>query len=289
MKRIKAAFTMRAFDVKLDQLLPSRTYSATLKTSERYLKMEASVRAEGIIDPLIVFPQPGKEGHYVVLDGHVRLEILRAVQCETVTCIAALDDENSTYNVHVNRLAAIQEQRMIAKAIKAGVSAERIATALRVSEKTILNNRTKLDGITEDAIELLKDKPITVYALQLLKRVRPFRQVEMAELMNLSRSYSAPYARALLATTPEDQRVPSTKPSTKSADLAKLDTEMRVIEQEFGVLEETYSTNTLNLQLARGYLKLLLANARVAKYLTQKHGDVLGQIRQVVEATSLEG
>ncbi|MCC6648706.1 MAG: chromosome partitioning protein ParB, partial [Polyangiaceae bacterium] len=55
------------------------------------------------------------------------------------------------------------------------------------------------------------------------------------------------------------------------------------------VLEESYSRDTLNLQLARGYLKTLLANARVSKYLGQKHAELLAQLQKVVEATSLEG
>jgi chromosome segregation ATPase len=75
----------------------------------------------------------------------------------------------------------------------------------------------------------------------------------------------------------------------KPSELGKLELEMRVVEQEFVVLEESYSTNTLSLQLARGYLKALLGNARVAKYLGQKHVELLWQLRRVVEATSLEG
>ena len=64
---------------------------------------------------------------------------------------------------------------------------------------------------------------------------------------------------------------------------------MRAIEREFVVLEETYSRDTLNLQLARGYLKTLLQNSRVSKHLAQKHGELLAQLQRVVEVASLDG
>jgi hypothetical protein len=64
---------------------------------------------------------------------------------------------------------------------------------------------------------------------------------------------------------------------------------MRAIEREFLTLEDTYSQDMLNLQLARGFLKTLLGNARIAKYVASKHGELLEQLQKVVEASSLEG
>jgi transcriptional regulator with XRE-family HTH domain len=285
---VKAAFAMKAIEVPVGKLLGSRGLKPNVKTTTRYKMIAASVAEVGIIEPLVVYPQRGKDGTYVVLDGHVRLEILRDMQREKVTCIVSTDDENCTYNHRISRLAPIQENKMILKAIDAGVPEERIAKALNVTPRTIRESKTKLVDIAPEAIELLKDKPVTDKALRYLKKVKPFRQIEMAELMNMSRSYAAPYAKTLLATTPADQLVGKPKVDDKPDDLAKLEVEMRAIEQEFVVLEESYSTNTLNLQLARGYLKTLLANARVAKYLGQKHAELLGQLRRVVEATSLD-
>jgi len=285
---VKAAFAMKAIEVPVGKLLGSRALKPTVKTTTRYQMIAASVAEVGIIEPLVIYPQRGKDGTYVVLDGHVRLEILRDMQREKVTCIVSTDDENCTYNHRISRLAPIQENKMILKAIDAGVPEERIAKALNVTPRTIRESKTKLVDIAPEAIELLKDKPITDKALRIVKKVKPFRQIEMAELMNMSRSYAAPYAKTLLATTPSDQLVGKPKAEDKPDDLAKLEVEMRAIEQEFVVLEESYSTNTLNLQLARGYLKTLVANARVAKYLGQKHSELLAQLRRVVEATSLE-
>jgi hypothetical protein len=55
------------------------------------------------------------------------------------------------------------------------------------------------------------------------------------------------------------------------------------------MLEDSYSRDTLSLQLARAYVKTLVGNTRVARYLGQRHGELLAQLEKVVEITSLEG
>ncbi len=285
---IKAGFLLDAITLPLDKILPSRKLKPGISASSRYKMIESSVREVGIIEPLIVYPQTGKGGGYTLLDGHIRLEILRALGRESVTCLVSTDDESCTYNHRVSRLAPIQENRMILKAIEAGVPEERIAKALNVTTKTIKNNKNRLNDICADAIEALKDKPIGDAALRLLKKVKPYRQLEMAELMTMSNTYTASYAKALLAATPSDQRLAPAKPDARPEQIAKLENEMRTVERDFVVLEESYSRDTLNLQLARGYLKTVLQNARVMRYLTQKHSEIAVQLQKVVEVTSLE-
>jgi ParB-like chromosome segregation protein Spo0J len=230
----------------------------------------------------------GKGGAYLLLDGHVRLEVLRDLGQSQVACLVSTDDESCTYNHRVSRIAPIQENRMILKAIESGVSEERIAKALNVTTRTIRESLTRLSDICADAIDALKDKPIADGALRVLKKVTPYRQVEMAELMTMSNTYTASYAKALLAATPASQLAKELKPSGKPEQLAKLENEMRAVERDFVVLEESYSRDTLNLQLARAYLKTLLQNQRVARYLGQKHAELLAQLQKVVEVTSLE-
>lgn len=55
------------------------------------------------------------------------------------------------------------------------------------------------------------------------------------------------------------------------------------------MLDESYSRDTLNLQVARAYLKTLLQNQRVSHYLSQKHPEIEAQLQKVVELNSLEG
>lgn len=288
MSTVKPSFLMQAITLPIDKLLPSRVLKAGIKATTRYQMIAASVREVGIVEPLVVYPPSGKGAHHLVLDGHVRLEVLREIGQATVTCLVATDDENSTYNDGVSRLAPIQEIRMIQKAIADGVSEEGIARALNVSTKTIRDSKSHLADISPDAIELLKDKPIADMALRVFKKVTPYRQVVMAELMTTSGTYTASYAKMLLASTVRDELVDAGKPDARPEQIAKLESEMRAIEREFLTLEDTYSRDMLNLQLARGFLKTLLGNGRVAKYVANKHGELLEQLQKVVEASSLE-
>jgi ParB-like chromosome segregation protein Spo0J len=289
MTSVKTAFLLETIRLPLSRILPSGKLKPGLKSTARYKAIEASIREVGVIESVVVYPEMGKSGMHVVLDGHKRLEVLRDLGHEEVSCLVSTDDENCTYNTRISRIAPIQEHRMILKAIDEGVSEERLAKALNVKPQTIRESKTKLADISADAIELLKDKPIADRALRTLKKVKAFRQVEMAELMTLSNTYTAPYAEALLAATPRDQLVAPLKPDSRPEQLAKLETEMRAIERDFVVLEESYSRDTLNLQLARGYLKTLLENPRIFRYLGQKHSELLSQFQRVVEVSSLEG
>ena len=137
MNALKAAFRFEPVTLSLDKILPSRKLPPGLKATPRYKVVESSVREVGLIEPPMVHPQKGKQGAYVLLDGHVRIEILRDMGHTEVTCLVSTDDENVTYNTHVSRIAPIQEHRMIMKAIDAGVSEDRIAKALNVDPRTI--------------------------------------------------------------------------------------------------------------------------------------------------------
>ena len=73
------------------------------------------------IEPLIVHPQKGARGSYVLLDGHMRLKALGELGRTEVFCLVANDDDAFTYNDKVNRLSLIQEHAMILRAVDNGV------------------------------------------------------------------------------------------------------------------------------------------------------------------------
>ncbi|HVW30400.1 MAG TPA: plasmid partitioning protein RepB C-terminal domain-containing protein [Polyangiaceae bacterium] len=289
-KRVETAFLLEPVTLKLEKISPTRKLSDGIKQTPRYQTVAASIKEVGIIEPPIVYPEKGSRGMYLMLDGHVRLEVLRELGHKEVLCLVSKDDENCTYNHKVSRIAPIQEDRMIRKAIAAGVPEARIAKALNLSENTIRRTRTRLNGICAEAIELLKDKPVADAALNVMKKVKAYRQIEMAELMIAANRYSGPYANALVINTPKELFVnPESKQKLpRAADLAKMEHEMQSLERDFVVLNESYGRNVMELTLARGYVKKLLDNAKVVKFLAQRKPDLLGSLQQVVEASSLE-
>src|SRR3546814_20947223 len=104
-----------------------------------------------------------------------------------VECLVAADDDTYTYNKRINRLAPIQEHRMIQRAIDRGVPQERIADALGLDVQTVRKRSRLLEGICADAAEILKHTPCPAGTFAVLRRMSPRRQVEADELMKIGR------------------------------------------------------------------------------------------------------
>jgi hypothetical protein len=289
-KKIEAGFLFEPVELAVEKLLPSFTLPKGVEASSRYAAVAASVPEVGIIEPLIVFPEKGAKGYYVILDGHVRAEVLKKLGISKVICLVAKDDENCTYNREVSHIPPIQEIGMIRKAIAAGVSEERIAKTLNLTAQTIRRNARRLKDICPEAIEILKDKSIPDAILDILRKVKAYRQVEMADLMARTGIYTTSYAKTLLMRTPKELLAPGAnkRVAIRPDDLAKLENESHASEREFVLATESHGKHVMELMLIRAYMKKLLDNARVVRFMAQRNPDLLGQLQQVIEATSLE-
>lgn len=172
-----------------------------------------------------------------------------------------------------------------------GVPEEKIAAALNIDARSIIAKRDLLKGICAEAAELLKDKMVPIATFPVLKRMKAFRQIEAATLMNDAGLYSKSYADALFAATPKDQLVNPEKPKkVKGLDedqMARMESEMESLQREYRLIEENYGKDVLNLTLAKGYLGSLLGNAKVVRYLAQHNPDILSQFQKIADITSL--
>ena len=114
--------------------------------------MRASLKHIGLVEPLAVFPQDTQR--FLVVNGNLRLYLLRELGAQSARCTVALDDESYTYNKRVNALSPITEHFMILKAISNGVTEERIAEGLNIDVRAIRDRRNLLDGICAEVVEL---------------------------------------------------------------------------------------------------------------------------------------
>lgn len=174
----------------------------------------------------------------------------------------------------------------------AAMASLNMADALNLSRSTLRMSRTMLKDICPEALELLKDKPVAVASFSLFKHVKPLRQIATAELMNKVANYSKSYAAALVSSTKSEQLAEHGKekraPRPKPEDLAKMEIEMQSLEREILLIDENYGRDVVNLTIARGYVKKLLENSKVVKYLGAKHADLLAEFQRIQEAASLE-
>src|ERR1017187_3968001 len=115
-KQVRIAFNPNGVVVPLSNILPTKQLKPIVKASQKYQQILSSVREVGIIEPLIVFPHGTNAGTYLLLDGHVRFEVLKELGQAHTRCLIATDDEAYTYNKRVNRLATIRsEERRVGK------------------------------------------------------------------------------------------------------------------------------------------------------------------------------
>ncbi len=291
-EEVPIAFKPEGVTLPLDKILPLKALPKHVRSSARYLRIKASMQEVGIIEPPIVFPQKGDKDVYLLLDGHVRLDIAKGLAFERLFCLVATDDEAFTYNHKVNHLQPIQEHFMILKAVKNGVSEERIARALNLNIETIKQKRDLLTGICPEAVEVLRERSASAGALREMKRVKPMRQIEMAEVMVASNNYTADYAKCLVLASPPDQLLePDQRAAPKGIDdhdVIRLQREMNSMEHEFKLVQEEYGRNMLNLVVVVGYLRSLLNNAAVVRFLSQAEPAMLAEFQKIMDRAEMK-
>lgn len=287
---VKMGFEEAGVWLAIADIQPLHLVPSAVKLTPKYAQIVSSIGEVGIIEPPVVARDPTDPGKFLLLDGHLRLEVLKDLGEANVVCLVSTDDEGFTYNKRVNRLAIIQEHKMVLKAVERGVPEERIAKALNIDVSTLRHKLHLLDGICQEAAELLKDKHVATNTFWLLRKMASFRQIEAAELMIAMNKYTTGYARALLAATPQSQLVETTKPKVIKGltddQVALMERESASLEREFKIAEQSYGTDHLDLVLAKGYLTKLLNNSRIVRYLAQRHQDLLAEFQKIAELES---
>ncbi len=278
---VKNGFEIKVLTVPITCIVPQRETAAALRATRTYKQIASSIKEVGMIQALIVYPQSSHQ--YLLLDGHLRLDVIQQLGWSEAECIVATDDEAYTYNKRVNHLPPIAQHYMLLKAISKGLTEERLAAALNVDIGVIRRNRTMLDGVCSEVIEILRDKRLSPPVFSVLRKMKPFRQIEASEHMVASAKYSLTFAMALLEMTPPELLVDvpaNRKNRTKSAENhALLQEETDSIVRNLKDVEASYGTDILSLAVSSGYLRKLLQNRRIEKYLEKHHPDVLNALR----------
>ncbi len=290
---IQQAFENGCALIRIDLMLPSKPWRATIKSSKKYKQIMASIETVGIVEPPAVIRDPQNPGNYFILDGHLRIEVLKDLGRIETECLIAKDDEAFTYNKQVSRLAAVQEHAMIVNALKLGVPEEYLAKALSINVSSIRRRANMLNGVCSEARELLRDKNCPMAVFETLKKMQPLRQIEASELMINANNYSVAYASAILAGTPQSQLAEPNRPKSIkgiSADaILRMERELRRLQEAMTSIQDTYSKDHLELTVVRGYLRRLLANVNILRYLAVNHPEYLSEFQTIVNMESTAG
>lgn len=289
--KVSAAFALDGVTLPLSAIHPIRQVKPTDHAFGKYKAVLSSIREVGVIEPFMVFPQRGAKGSYLLMDGHMRLKALQELGRTEAFCLVANTDDPFTYNDKVNRLSLIQEHAMIVRAIEHGVTADQISKALSVDVSKVRASINLLEGIDPEAVEILKDKPITAAALRLYRKAKPMRQVDMAQLMVSGSNYTRAYADALIIGTPAEQLVGGSKPKAPQGisdeEVVRMEKEMEVLERDYRLHQDGFGENSLHLNAVQRYVKRLLENAKVKRFMTNRYPELLEELQELAALDSL--
>jgi ParB-like chromosome segregation protein Spo0J len=284
---VRLAVEPESLVIPLELILPLRDVPKNVRQSVKYAQIAASIAEVGIIEPPVVARTPGNRDGFHLLDGHIRVAIVRERGDLNVECLVALDDEAYTYNKRVSRLAAIQEHQMVLNAVSRGVSEERLSRALNVNIASIRAKRNLLSGICPEVAHMLRDRNVPLNVFTELRFLKAVRQIEVAQLMIAANRFSIRYARSLVAATPPEQLSEKTRrrprPLTQE-QISLLQRESVNLDREYRLVERSYGADHLDLVLAIGFVTSLLGSAPVVGYLARHHPEILSQFQRLSDA-----
>ncbi|MCA9234226.1 MAG: ParB N-terminal domain-containing protein [Planctomycetales bacterium] len=255
-------------------------------TQREYQRMLASIRAVGLIEPLVVYPE---NGHNVILDGYQRYKILLELGVERVPCILWKEKESFTGNRMVNRLSPAQEMRMLRKSLEE-LDEKTIGAAFGITSIGHRLNQSLLRQLHPDVVRAFEAGKILTNVARELRYVKPERQTEILELMESCNDFSVPFVRGLILKTPAGKRAklppngfsPWEKTERKSIDLLKRLQEVEEKQEFYAGLYRQYSYNLLKLII---FVRSLLAHDETHDQLVAHHPDVAATFREIVESS----
>jgi hypothetical protein len=289
-KTVEFGFESEFVRLRVDSILPLRPFSLAVSRSKKFRQVIASIQEVGLVEPPVVARSAGDPGRFMLLDGQLRIEALRELGIAEVSCLVSTDDEAFTYNRRISRLSSVQEHKMIVRAVARGVPQDRIARALSIRPESVRRKVRMLDGISEEVVAILKDKQCPMAVFEILRKMKPSRQFEAAELLMNANNYSFAYASAILAGTPEAQLVDSSKPKLRKGitpeAMARIEGELARLQEGITSIQESYGQDHLKLTVIKGYVAKLLGNARVVRYLMKHRPDFMAEFQTIADMTS---
>lgn len=295
MSAVKHAFESEVIAVPLDQILPTYRLTKDQLHSTKFASVLSSIRELGVIEPIAVHRSATTDDNgsprYILLDGHMRIEGLRQLGAKEALCLLSTDDEGFTYNRQVNRLTPIQEHKMILETIRKGVTAERIAQTLNVNVDRIRERERLLDGIAPEVTEMLKNRMVSQLVFRYLRKMKPMRQIETAEMMISANCFTTRYAQMVLASTRPEFLVEAKKKASSEAsaeDIARMEREMEQLYHDYRLVEDTLGETMLVLVVTKGYIARLMRSEAISAYLKQYEPDLAIELSAVMEAITTD-
>lgn len=288
--QLRQAFDRSGIRLSLSVILPLKAVLPSVKSTIKYQQILASIQEVGLVELPVVTRSDKKSDQYFLVDGHLRLVAIRELGWEAVDCLVTGQDDTYTYNKRVGRLSAVQDHKMIVRAMERGVSADRLARSLGISEETVRQRFRLLNGICEEAAGLLADAPCPAKVFSVLRQMKAVRQIEAAELMMGNRNFTVQFANAMLAATPPPLLAVEPKTATApgtAESMARMERELAALQMQTSAVEDSYGPDVLHLTIIKGHLAKWLADATVVRWLARHRPEYLREFQRVVDTADI--
>ncbi|MBU9834264.1 ParB N-terminal domain-containing protein [Rahnella sp. L72c] len=286
---VSYCFERNSVKFNIDDLIPTKKPPINVKNSKKYLQIKKSINSIGIIEPIVVYLD-SKLGKVKILDGHLRIEALKELGETEAICLVSTIYDTYTPNSKVSRITIIQEQKMIRKALKSGVSIEKLSEALGISIDILKGKINLLDGIDPEAVNLLANQNVPKATFYALRKMKNIRQIECACIMNNMENYSEKFSLSLLHNTQPNLLVDGQQGNDKEGHrktIDRLEREMAQVHIESEKLKESYGENTLRLVIMKSHIQKLLENTKILHWLLDNKNELLVELKKITNINSL--
>ena len=270
----------RFCDIPIVKLIPLKKRKIN---KQAFSRIAASIQKHDLISPLLVYPE---NSHYLILDGYQRYLILLELGVEMVPC--ALWDEKEAFSANrmVNHLSAVQENRMIEKALTE-LDEVTIAETFGLNRLAHRQNKALLEQLHPDAAVALDKNKITKACARELTYVTVERQAEIMQAMIQYNDYSIVFIRNLILKTPPKQRSrkrtgtqnPWLRGEQNKNNLMK---KLQDAEQKHDFYSRLYQQYSIDLLKLVIYVRSLITNERICDYLKIHHPKTLSCFENIV-------
>jgi hypothetical protein len=275
-----AAERIVTVDVPLQDLTPVRRRTARARIFER---LEANIRAVGLIEPLLVFQQNGQR---FILDGYLRYQVLMGMGVRSAPCIVIDTLDIYTPNRQVNYLSHSQYRVMIKRAL-AIVPEDQLTAALGIARLRSQIPPSMRETLCPEVIRRVEEERLTMKAAKRLMHVNVERQQEILSLSDQAKDTSGPFIRTQIMRTKPEHRVQRPEKASPwnrgAATRQKLVDRLVEVENKHDFFQGVYRQYAADLVKLAIYVRQVINVRDVRDYLAKHHAETLKLFRQIVQ------
>ncbi len=261
-------------NIPVDKVVPNPDQPRLAMDKAGLDDLTASVREHGVLQPILVRPQPN--GHYQLIAGERRWRAARGAGLDTIPAlIEEIDDETALEiavieNLQREDLSPMDEALIYDKMIREhGYSIRKLAQKLG-KDKGYLENRLRLADAPPEIRELVSVRKDTLsHAYELLKVEDPKKRRHLAEMVGRG-ELSLIKLREKIEGAPRARRAPAAPPSGSPA----------------GTLEDALEAEVEATWLAAGSKKPLTDDSLIA--VRARLTDAMADLIAVLQSDTLK-